>query len=74
MLDENIGTTFGGRCEILSVIASGGAGSVYLGRQKLMKRTVAIKFMLESGASGELGRKRSGESEKKKGWKRFLPW
>ncbi len=61
VLDENIGTTIGGRYEILSVIAAGGAGSVYLGRQTLMKRTVAIKLMLESGATivgDEIGRKR----------------
>jgi DNA-binding response OmpR family regulator/tRNA A-37 threonylcarbamoyl transferase component Bud32 len=58
ILDENIGTTIGGRYEIMSVIARGGGGSVYLGRQKLMKRTIAIKLLLEGAGGKELLRKR----------------
>jgi DNA-binding response OmpR family regulator/tRNA A-37 threonylcarbamoyl transferase component Bud32 len=53
VLDENIGTTIGARYEILSVIARGGAGAVYLGRHNLMKRTVAIKLLHQNVMDNE---------------------
>lgn len=43
--DPLIGSSFAERYEIISVIGSGGMGTVYLGKHVLMKRLVAIKVL-----------------------------
>ena len=51
-VDSLIGTKLDDRYEILSAIASGGMGVVYLGKHILMDKVVAIK-MLNSAFSNE---------------------
>jgi CheY-like chemotaxis protein/tRNA A-37 threonylcarbamoyl transferase component Bud32 len=58
VVDQNIGTTIGERYELLSVIARGGTASVYLGRQKLIKRAVAVKVLHADNFKDERQRKR----------------
>lgn len=58
VVDENIGTIIGERYELLSVIARGGTASVYLGRQKLIKRAVAVKLLHADNFQDERQRKR----------------
>jgi len=51
LADPYIGTTFGGRYEIVSKIAEGSQGRVYVARHLLIERLVAIKVLFLTLAS-----------------------